>query len=209
MSTRVLIVDDDLAIRVLIKAFLESESSFEVVGEAVSVADALETAAEVAPDLVTMDFQMPGGGDGAVCIREIKKRWPGIHILAVTSSGPEAIRSMIEAGAYAAIDKAHMELVIPALYQIADRREKGQATEALLDSQWNQLRDVIAEMDTGASLALEHQKRNLAQRLELIVVLKAVLVALRNPTYSVEQANEAAANLVEAVLEPRNEEDVA
>src|SRR5687768_6358331 len=118
MPTRVLIVDDDQAVRVLIRAFLESESSFEVVGEATSVSHALEVAAELRPDLVTMDYQMPGGGDGATCIRELKERWPDIHILALTSSGGEATRSMIEAGAYAAIDKAHMELVIPALYQI-------------------------------------------------------------------------------------------
>src|SRR5688572_32476209 len=126
MTTRVLIVDDDRAIRALLRTFLHSESSFEVVGEATSVSHALEVAADVMPDLVTMDYQMPGGGDGAACIQEMKQRWPDMHILALTFSGTEAAQSMIEAGAYAAIDKAHMELVIPALYQIADRRESGQ-----------------------------------------------------------------------------------
>jgi len=203
MTTRVLIVDDDLAIRVLIKAFLESESSFEVVGEASSVSQALEVAAEVMPDLVTMDYQMPGGGDGAACIREMKQRWPDMQILALTFSGAEAARRMIEAGAYAAIDKAHMELVIPALYEIADRRMNSIA------SQWDQLRDVIAEMDAGAARALGDQKKDLEQRLELIVVLKAVLVALRNPKYSIEQANEAAIQLVVAVLESDEEEGAA
>jgi len=87
MTTRVLIVDDDRAIRVLIKAFLESENSFEVVGEAASAPQALEVAGDVMPDLVTMDYQMPGGGDGAECIREMKQRWPDVCILALTSSG--------------------------------------------------------------------------------------------------------------------------
>ena len=183
MMTRVLIVDDDQAVRVLIKAFLESESVFEVVGEAASVSQALEVAAEVRPDLVTMDYQMPGGGDGATCIREMKERWPDIHILALTFSGSEATRDMIEAGAYAAIDKAHMELVIPALYQIADRREADLTAEPLIVSQWDQLRDVIAEMDEGAAQTLAGQKQKLEERLELIVVLKAVRVALRNPRY--------------------------
>lgn len=209
MTTRVLIVDDDPAIRVLIKAFLEPESSFEVVGEATSVSQALDVTAEVMPDLVTMDYQMPGGGDGAACIREMKKRWPDIHILALTFSGAEAARSMIEAGAYAAIDKAHMELVVPALYEIADRRMNDGTSEADISSQWEQLREVIAEMDAGAARMLADRKQNLQERLELIVVLKAVLVALRNPKYSVEQANEAAVQLVQSILESDETEGAA
>ncbi len=209
LTTRVLIVDDDPAIRALIKMFLESESSFAVVGEATNSWQALEVATEVMPDLVTMDYLMPGGTDGAVCIRDMKQRWPEMDILGLTSAGPEASRSMIEAGAYAAIDKAHMELVIPALYQIADRRATGATPEPFFGSQWDQLREVIAEMEAGAARLLAEQKQNLAERLELIVVLKAVLVALRNPRYSIEQANQAAAQLVLAVLESDEEEGAA
>lgn len=208
MTTRVLIVDDDPAIRVLIKLFLESESSFEVVGEATNPPQALEVAAEVMPDLVTMDYRMPRVGDGAACIRDMKQRWPDIQILALTSSGSDATRSMIEAGAYAAIDKAHMELVVPALYQIADRRATGSTTEPSMGSEWDQLREVIAEMDEGAARLLAEQRQKLDERLELIVVLKAVLVALRNPRYSMGQANEAAVRLISAVLES-NEGDGA
>lgn len=209
MTTKVLIVDDDQDIRALIKAFLESESSFEVVGEAESASQAIEVAAEVMPDLVTMDYQMPGGSDGAECIRDMKQRWPGLHILALTASGPEVTRSMIEAGAYAGIDKAHMELVVPALHEIAALRMKGEDAEALIASQWEHLRDVIAEMDAGAAQMLAERKRSLAERLELIVVLKAVLVALRNPRYTGEQANEAAVRLVSAVLKSDSEADAA
>ena len=209
MTTRVLIVDDDEAIRALITLFLESESSFDVVGEASDGSEALEVATELMPDLVTMDFRMPEEGDGTACIREMKRRWPEMHILALTSSGPDAARDMIEAGAYAAIDKAHMELVIPALYQIADRRSAGETSESPIGSQWDHLRAVIAEMEADAERLLTDQKRDLAERLELIVVLKAVLVALRNPRYSIEQANKAAINLVSAVLRSDEEEEGA
>lgn len=208
MTTRVLIVDDDPKIRFLIKAFLESERSFEIAGEATNASDALEVAARVMPDLVTMDYQMPGEDNGAVCIREMKKRWPEIQILALTSSGSSATQEMIEAGAYAAIDKAHLDLVIPALYKIADRASEAEAG-AHLASQWDQLREVIAEMDAGAARLLTEQKRNLADRLELMVVLKAVLVTLRNPRYSVAAANELAIGLVLAILESNEEEEVA
>lgn len=208
MTTRVLIVDDDPAVRSLIKLFLESESSFEVAGEATSPAQALEVAAEVMPDLVTMDYRMPNEGDGVACIRDMKQRWPEMPILALTSSGSEATHNMIEAGAYAAIDKAHIELVVPALYQIAERQKAGPLPEPLVDSEWDALRAVIAEMDEAAAGLLAEQKQKLDERLELIVVLKAVLVALRNPRYSIEQANQVARQLVLAVLEP-NEEGAA
>ena len=122
MTTKVLVVDDDVAVRVLIRRFLDTESSFEVVGEAGNPSDALLVASQLKPDLVTMDYQMPGG-TGDECIREMKSRWPHIHVLALTSAAPKDAKKMIDAGAYAAIDKAHMELVIPAMYQIADRRE--------------------------------------------------------------------------------------
>lgn len=208
MTTRVLIVDDDPAIRALIKAFLESESSFEVVGEAGDAAEALEVAAEVMPDLVTMDYRMPMDGDGVTSIRDLKRRWPEIPILALTSSGSDATRRMIEAGANAAIDKAHMELVVPALYQIADRRRTGPTPDPLR-SEWDQLRAVIAEMDEGAARLLAEQKQELEERLELIVVLKAVLVALRNPRYSIEEANEVATQLVLAVLSSDDDKGAA
>ena len=209
MSTRVLIVDDDQAVRVLIKAFLESESSFEVVGVATNASQALEVAAEVKPDLVTMDYQMPGGKDGVACIREMKQRWPDICILALTFSGEEVRRTMIEAGAYAAIDKAHMELIIPALYQVADRRAKGRTAEPPTGSEWDRLREVIAEMEADADRTLADQKQKLDERLELIVVLRAVQVALRNPRYSTERAIEVVSDLVSAVLESDEDEGAA
>lgn len=204
--TRVLIVDDDQTVRWLIGAFLDFEAAFEVVGEAENSSEALQKAAELKPDLVTMDFNMPGP-DGDECIREMKSRWPGMHILALTSSGTDATRRMIEAGAYAAIDKAHMELVVPALMQIRDQRESdglgGAADDAETEvaSEWEQLREVIAEMDAGAARTLHDHKGKLTERLELLVVLKAISVALRNPKYTTEQANEAASRLVWAVLD--------
>lgn len=208
MPTRVLIVDDDQTVRWLIGAFLDFEQAFEVVGEAENGSQALQMAAELKPDLVTMDFNMPGA-DGDECIREMKSRWPELHILALTSSGPEASRRMIDAGAYAAIDKAHMELVVPALFQIRDQQGSGRSSaeeaDELVDdavSQWEQLREVIAEMDAGAARTLHDHKGKLSERLELLVVLKAVSVALRNPKYTPEEANEAARRLVHAVLEP-------
>lgn len=153
-----------------------------------------------------MDYRMPGG-NGDECIRELKSRWPEIHILALTSSDSEESKRMLEAGAYVVIDKAHMELVIPAMYQIADRREsaslaaEGISYAADLSSQYGQLRKMIASMEQETARQLADQKSKLAERLDRLVVLKAVLVATRNPNYSNDQAREAISELVRAVLE--------
>lgn len=215
MTTKVLVVDDDVAVRLLIRRFLETESSFEVVGEAGNPSDALLVASQVEPDLVTMDYRMPGG-TGDECIREMKSRWPNIHVLALTSAAPDAAKQMIEAGAYAAIDKAHMELVLPAMYQIADRRESDWRSEAgvvisdlsNLSNRYEELRTIIGAMEAETAKQLADQKSKLAERLDLLVVLKAILIAVRNPNYSKAQALEAIRELVCAVLES-DEQDVA
>lgn len=215
MTTRVLVVDDDEAVRVLIRRFLENESSFEVVGEAGDPDEALVVAGRVKPDLVTMDYRMPGG-TGDECIREMKSRWPDLHILALTSAAPEAIKKMIDAGAYAAIDKAHMELVLPAMYQIADRRDSDWRSESgvvvgsssNLATHYEQLRAIIASMEAETAKQLAEQRSKLAERLDLLVVLKAILIATKNPNYSQTQALEAITELVCAVLET-DEQDAA
>jgi two-component system chemotaxis response regulator CheY len=214
MATRVLIVDDDRAIRRLVKAFLASERSFEVIGEAENCAEAFEVAGADPPDLVTMDFEMPGG-NGAECIRAMKARWPDVHILGLTSAGREASRAMLDAGAFATIDKSHMELVIPSAYQVVDEaeRERQQAENQRRSAQepqsssshYEQLRTLIATMEAEAAEALEEQKKNIDERLELIVVLKAILVASSNPNYSPDEALDEIASLVRSILE--SEED--
>lgn len=58
MATTVLIVDDHPSFRATARALLESEG-FEVVGEAADGASALAAAAELRPDLVLLDVQLP------------------------------------------------------------------------------------------------------------------------------------------------------
>lgn len=55
-----MIVDDHDGFRSFARALLKAEG-FEVVGEAADGASALEAAAELAPDLVLLDVQLPDG----------------------------------------------------------------------------------------------------------------------------------------------------
>jgi two-component system response regulator AlgR len=57
---RVLIVDDEKPARDRLQQILADEDDYEVVGEAVNGHQALELAAELAPDIVLLDIRMPG-----------------------------------------------------------------------------------------------------------------------------------------------------
>jgi CheY-like chemotaxis protein len=57
---RVLIVDDEPLARRGVRARLAREEDFDVVGEAASGREAVRVIAEIAPDLVFLDVQMPG-----------------------------------------------------------------------------------------------------------------------------------------------------
>jgi DNA-binding NarL/FixJ family response regulator len=81
--TRILIADDSLPIRCGLRTLLELNSEWQVCGEAVDGADAVEKAHQLAPDLILMDFSMPHM-DGVQAAQEIAKSGTGIPILLVT-----------------------------------------------------------------------------------------------------------------------------
>lgn len=71
MSQRVLIVDDTEHVREMLEAMLELDG-FEVVGSAASGEEAIPLAIEKQPDVIVMDYKMPGM-DGLAASREIRK----------------------------------------------------------------------------------------------------------------------------------------
>jgi len=69
---RTLIVDDSPLVRSILRDFLESEGSFEIIDEAENGQDGVNKAKECNPDLITMDYEMPkmNGLDAIVEIRK-------------------------------------------------------------------------------------------------------------------------------------------
>jgi two-component system chemotaxis response regulator CheY len=59
MLKRILVVDDSATFRDAIRSSLENQTGFEVCGEAVDGADAVEKARELKPDLILLDLVMP------------------------------------------------------------------------------------------------------------------------------------------------------
>jgi DNA-binding NarL/FixJ family response regulator len=77
-------VDDYEDVRKMVRTFFESESGFDVCGEAVDGIDAIQKAKELNPDLIIMDLSMPRMS-GIEAAPILKKMLPQTPILLFTS----------------------------------------------------------------------------------------------------------------------------
>ncbi|HEX9775487.1 MAG TPA: response regulator transcription factor [Actinomycetota bacterium] len=94
-----MIVDDHEVVRNGVRLLLEHEQDLEVTAEAASMAEAIERAAQVRPDVVVMDVRL-GDGSGIEACREIRAQRPETKVLMLTSfSDDEALFASIMAGA--------------------------------------------------------------------------------------------------------------
>ncbi|HEX7609957.1 MAG TPA: response regulator transcription factor [Solirubrobacteraceae bacterium] len=100
---RVVIVDDHRLFRSGVRAELGPE--VEVVGDAGSVAEALEVIVEQRPDVVLLDVHMPDGG-GVEVIRRACAKDAGARFLALSvSDAAEDVIAVIRAGARGYVTK--------------------------------------------------------------------------------------------------------
>ena len=110
---RVLLVDDHAVVRGGLRFFLAGADDIEIVGEGASGAEALELVAQLPPDLVIMDVMMPVM-DGITATQELRRRFPQVRVLALTSFGEGAlVQRALQAGAigYLLKDTQGSELV--------------------------------------------------------------------------------------------------
>jgi two-component system invasion response regulator UvrY len=80
---RILLVDDNPAVRRYLRAILEQQESWQVCGEARTGAEALHQVLEAPPDLIVLDYQMPDL-NGVDVAKQIFELFPKIPILMVT-----------------------------------------------------------------------------------------------------------------------------
>ena len=90
MPHRVLIVDDAMFMRAMIRDILVNSGRYEVVGEATNGQECVERYSTLKPDLVTMDIVMPQM-DGIEATREILKGNPAAKVVMCSALGQEAL----------------------------------------------------------------------------------------------------------------------
>jgi two-component system chemotaxis response regulator CheB len=101
MTIRVLVVDDSVVIRRLVSDLLSEDPDIEVVGTAVNGRVGLQKIAQLDPDLVTMDIEMPEL-DGIETVRSLRasgNRVPVIMFSTLTERGAVATLDALAAGA--------------------------------------------------------------------------------------------------------------
>jgi DNA-binding NarL/FixJ family response regulator len=110
---RLLIVDDHPVVRGGIRGMFEGDPQFEVLGEAVNGAQAVDLARALGPDVILMDLRMPGM-DGVTAIKELVRIGVTARVLVLTTYDTDRdVLPAIEAGAtgYLLKDTGRDELV--------------------------------------------------------------------------------------------------
>jgi two-component system, NarL family, response regulator NreC len=115
----ILIADDHGVLRAGLRALLNAEPDFQVVGEASSGVEAVILAAELQPDIILMDISMPEM-DGIQAARQLISQFPNMRVLLLTiHQDTSLLREAIQVGASGYILKRAVETeLIDAIRQV-------------------------------------------------------------------------------------------
>ncbi len=171
-ETRVMIVDDHAIVREGLRSLLGRRQELTLVGEADSVASAIEQARKTEPDVVIMDVRLPDGSGVEAC-REIRAERPETKVLMLTSYADEdAVLASIMAGAAGYLLKETRTVTVieaigrvmrgeslldPAVAQrvlerVRSGRKEADRELALLSEQERKILDRIAEGKTNKEI---------------------------------------------------------
>jgi DNA-binding NarL/FixJ family response regulator len=154
---RTVVVDDHPAMRAGLHAVLESAPDIEPTGAAASGAELWPVIERTAPDVVLMDWHLPGD-DGLVLCHRVKRRYPSIRVVLFSAYADEW-------------------LVLPALLAQADALLAKRAPARTVHET---LRSVMAGEQPEVTLTAE-QREALSSQLPLEDVGIAGLLLLRTP----------------------------
>lgn len=99
MPIRVMIVDDQGIVRAGLRSLLQTEADIAVVGEARGVKEAARRVAELKPEVVLMDINLPDG-TGIEATRLIKRSHPDTEVLILTVyEDQDTVLQAVQAGA--------------------------------------------------------------------------------------------------------------
>jgi DNA-binding NarL/FixJ family response regulator len=105
MTTRVLLIDDHELIRQGLARAFERDNEMSIVGQAGTVREGIAAYADLQPDVVVTDLELPDG-HGLEVVRQVRKTGDTVGLVVLTMhAGDDQIFAAMEAGASAFIGK--------------------------------------------------------------------------------------------------------
>lgn len=105
MKRRLVIIEDQTAIREMLAQILRTEPTYKLVGESGNGQEALNLCLELKPDLIVLDAKLPGL-NGVDLLRRLGRHLHNVRVLVFSGhENPVLVREMLEAGAHGFVEK--------------------------------------------------------------------------------------------------------
>ncbi len=119
---RVLIADDNQALRYAVARLLATEPALELCGEAADGREALNKSIDLKPDVVLMDIAMPEM-NGLEVTRALRRVAPTVEVLVFTQhESTHAMQAALDAGARGYLAKNHAAALVDAIRTVAGHK---------------------------------------------------------------------------------------
>jgi DNA-binding NarL/FixJ family response regulator len=204
--TRILIADDHDVVRSGVRAILETQEGWTVVGEAADGKEAIDQALATRPDVVVLDYSLPVL-NGIEATRQIRARVPGAEVLIFTMHDTATlVREVLEAGARGFLLKSDARrFLIAAVESLAAHKPfftsqvsetlletylaKGATPDCLLTAREKSVVQLIAEGHTNKRIAdvlsislktVESHRATAMRKLNLDTTAALIRYAIRN-----------------------------
>jgi two-component system response regulator NreC len=170
----VVLADDHAVVRGALRALLDAQADFAVVGEASDVAGARQAVLDFAPRVLVLDVNMPDGL-GVDAVAELRKSNPDTQIVLLTMERDIGLaRRALDDGAlgYLFKDAAHLELVEAVRAAAAgDRYLPAAVSAGLSRDPQKSVNQALSprETDVLRLMALGHTNREIGEQLDLSV----------------------------------------
>jgi two-component system response regulator DesR len=122
---RILLADNQADVRSALKFLLEQDKAHEIVAEVVHSSFLLDNLKVTSPDLILLDWQLPGDNLKDILAR-LREQAPGLAVIAM-SGNPELSREALDAGAQRFISKLDLAETLLAVVAVLNGKNEGRS----------------------------------------------------------------------------------